>query len=135
MTTHRISGELNIDLALYLPTLMKNNISHHYNLGQKKIMNCFSGTAASVLKAPHYFILLLSKNKKSHISFIIGNNHAVSLGHCGPLRVMLGSLFIHDSISGFPHDVFYCVLPQQCKFYASIYPMCRGFHYQVLWPD
>ena len=36
------------------------------------------------------FFLLLSKNKKSHISFIIGNGHAVSLGRRGPLRVMLG---------------------------------------------
>ena len=44
---------------------------------KKKILNCFSGTAASVLKAPHYFFLLLSENKKSCISIIIGNDHAV----------------------------------------------------------
>ena len=34
MTTHRISGKLNTDLALYAPTLVNNNISYYmyYNL-------------------------------------------------------------------------------------------------------
>ena len=73
----------------------------------KKILNCFSGTAASVLKAPHYFFLLLSKKEKNKkttlfqfLNIIIGNDHVVSLGRCGPLPVMLASLFILDSISG-----------------------------------
>ena len=96
---------------------------------QKKILNCFSGTAASVLKAPHYFFFycFLKKKKKKKTLFrflniIIGNDHVVSLGRCGPLPVMLASLFNLDSISGISSMLFYCVLlvfePQQCKFYA-----------------
>ena len=34
------------------------------------------------------------------LNIIIGNDHVVSLGRCGPLPVMLASLFILDSISG-----------------------------------
>ena len=43
------------------------------------------------------------------LNIIIGNDHVVSLGRCGPLLVVLASLFILDSISGisyikkFPH--------------------------------
>ena len=76
-------------------------------LGNKKIiLNCFSGTAASVLKALHYFFLLLSKKEKEKktlfqfLNIIIGNDHVVSLVRCGPLLVMLASLLILDSISG-----------------------------------
>ena len=32
VTTHRIYGKLNTDLALNAPTLEKNDISHYYNL-------------------------------------------------------------------------------------------------------
>ena len=56
------------------------------------------------------------------LNIIIDNDHVVSLGHCGPLPVMLASLFILNSISGISSMLFYCVLlvikPQQCKFYA-----------------
>ena len=82
----------------------------------KKILNCFSGTAASALKAPHYFILLLSKKEEEKktlfqfLNIIIGNDHVVSLGHCGPLPIMLASLFILDSISGISSMLFYSVL-------------------------
>ena len=79
----------------------------------KKILNVF---------------LLLSKKEKEKkalfqfLNIIIGNDHVVSLGRCGPLPVMLASLFILDSISGISSMLFYCVLlviePQQCKFYA-----------------
>ena len=77
--------------------------------------DCFSDTAASVLKPPHYFFLLLSKKEKKRktlfqfLNIIIGNDHVVSLGRNGPLLVMLASLFILDFISGissikkFPH--------------------------------
>ena len=34
------------------------------------------------------------------LNIIIGNDHVVSLGRCGPLPVMLASLFIFDSIFG-----------------------------------
>ena len=73
------------------------------------------------------FLLLSKKEKKKKTLFqflniIIGNDHVVSLGCCGPLPVMLASLFILDSISGISSMLFYCVLlviePQQCKFYA-----------------
>ena len=84
---------------------------------------------ASVLKALHYFFLLLSKKEKEKetlfqfLNIIIVNDHVVSLGRCGPLPVMLASLFILDSISGISSMLFYCVLlviePQQCKFYAE----------------
>ena len=73
---------------------------------KKNTLNCFSGTATSVLKAPHYFFLLLSKTEKEKktlfqfLNIIIGNDHVVSLGRCGLLPVMLASLFILDSISG-----------------------------------
>ena len=56
-------------------------------------MNCFSGTAAPVLKALHYFFYCFLKIKElMHFQFhniAIGNNQAVPLGHRGPLRVML----------------------------------------------
>ena len=62
-----------------------------------------------------------------HLQFhniIIGNDHANSLQCCAPLLVMLDSLFILNSISDIPLDVFNCVLlviePQQCKLYASV---------------
>ena len=69
-------------------------------------MNCFSGTATSLFKSPTSLFLLLSKNKneqKPYFQFhniVIINDHAVPLGccgplRCGPLRVMLGPLFIH----------------------------------------
>ena len=62
-------------------------------MAKKKKYKCFSGTSASVLKAPHYFFfLLLSKKEKE--------KKTLSLGRCGPLPVMLASLFILDSISG-----------------------------------
>ena len=65
-------------------------------------MNCFSGTAASVLKAPLYFFVLLSKikmNKKIQLhNIVIGNDYAVPLGRCGPLGVMWGCLFTLNSI-------------------------------------
>ena len=32
VTTHRVSGKLNTDLALYAPKLVKNNKSYHNNL-------------------------------------------------------------------------------------------------------
>ena len=68
-------------------------------------MNCFSGTAASVFKAPHYIFLSLSK--KIDIKTILkGNSHAVPLGCCGPLRVMSGCLIIPAAISGF--NVRFC---------------------------
>ena len=67
----------------------------------------------------------MKKKKKTlfqFLNFIIGNGHVVSLRRCGPLPVMLASLFILDSISGISWMLFYCVLlvikPQQCKFYA-----------------
>ena len=75
-------------------------------LRPKKIFNCFSGTAASVLKALHYFFYWFLKKKMKKktlfqfLCIIIGNDHVVSLGLCGPLPVMLASLFILDSISG-----------------------------------
>ena len=56
------------------------------------------------------------------LNIIISNNHVVSLRRCGPLPVMLASLFILDSISGISlifSTVFLSVIePQQCKFYA-----------------
>ena len=72
----------------------------------KKKMNCFSCTAASVLKAQHYFfycfLKIKIKTKKKPVyndNIVISNDHAVSLGPCGPLQVMLGSLFILDSVN------------------------------------
>ena len=58
-------------------------------LGQKNILNCFSGTAASVLKAPHYFFYCFLKKKKEKktlfqfLNIIIGNAYMVSLGMAG----------------------------------------------------
>ena len=94
-------------------------------------MNCFSGSTTSVLKALHCFFLILhSKNEKNnnlHFQFhsiIIGKDDVVSLGRCGPLKLMLGSLFILNTISCIRLYVFQlCLLfikPQKCKFYASM---------------
>ena len=47
----------------------------------------------------HYFFYCFLKKKKKKktlfqfLNIIIGNNHVVSLEHCGPLPVMLASLY------------------------------------------
>ena len=76
-------------------------------------MNCFSGIAASVFKVLHYVLLSLSKNKieikKEAFPFqtnVIGNGHAIPLGRCGPLRVMLGWFIIITAISRFICSIF-----------------------------
>ena len=67
-------------------------------------MNCFSGTAASVKNVPHY-VFIASKNENeikttfSVQKMIIGKGHAVLLGRCGPLWVMMGCLIMLASIS------------------------------------
>ena len=54
-------------------------------VGPNKKINCFSGTAASVLKVLHYVFLSLSKNKNEIKkafpvqTIVIGNGHAVPL--------------------------------------------------------
>ena len=66
----------------------------------KKKMNCFSGTAASVKN-----VFIASKNENeikttfSVQNMIIGKGHAVLLGRCGPLWVMMGCLIMLASIS------------------------------------
>ena len=92
-------------------------------------MNGFSGTAASVLKVPHYVYLSLSKNKNeikialSVQTIVISNGHAVPLGRCGSLQVMSGCLIIFASIYGFMCPIFFTVFvieAHQCKFYTSV---------------
>ena len=99
-----VSLDIGSGLAAGVGCLSSCNINIHVQVRQNKIMNCFSGTAASVLKAPHYYFncFLKIKIKKTCISkfhnIVIGYGHAVSLGSCGPLQVMLGSLFILNSL-------------------------------------
>ena len=81
-------------------------------LRPNKKMNCISGTSASVLKVPPYVFLSLSKNNNEIKTafpiqtIVIGNGHAVPLGHCGPLRVMSGYLIILASIFGLMRPIF-----------------------------
>ena len=79
--------------------------AHKKMVRPNKKLNCFSGTASSVLKVPHYVFLLLSKINEIKTTFpvrniVIGNSHAVPLGSCGPLQVMFGCLIILAIISG-----------------------------------
>ena len=63
-----------IILGKYLHPLLVNFIKAIVCFGPsrakaQKILNCFSGTATSVLKVPHYFFLLLSKKEKEKKRF------------------------------------------------------------------
>ena len=77
--------------------LLRLNKKRGLFLGHRRI--CFKSPAL-------LFFLFLSKKEKEKktlfqfLNIIIGQDHVVSLGRCGPLPVMLASLFILDSISG-----------------------------------
>ena len=49
VTTHRVSGKLNTDLALYAPKLVKNNMSSHNNLR----------LTFSIIYVKHFYLILL----------------------------------------------------------------------------
>ena len=107
---------------------MDRHAAVHFLSLAKKNIELFLGHRSICFKSPAFLFLLLSKKEKEKeklfqfLNIIIGNAHVVSLGRCGPLPVMLASLFILDSISVlFPRCFLLCLLvikPQQCKFYA-----------------
>ena len=109
-------------------TVAYSSIRSLFLLRPKKNIELFLGHCRICLKSPILLFLLLSKKEKEKktlfklLNIIIGNDHVVSLGRCGPLPIMLASLFILDSISGISSifsTVFLSVIePQQCKFYA-----------------
>ena len=107
-------------------------------------MNCFSGTATSVFKAPHYIILSLSKKNEIKTAFpvqtiVIGIGHAVRHWHCGPLRLMSDCLFpppFRVLMSGVFHCFLLVIKPK--KFLCISYETksnVQMFSYQVFWHD
>ena len=74
-------------------------------LRQKKNIELLLGHRRIYFKSPALLFYCFLKKKKKKMLFqflniIIGNDHVVSLRHCGPMPVILASLFIFDSISG-----------------------------------